>query len=1480
MNIGEQLLHSAFSDDSRRTEAARRAKKKMALLANPAQLDKLVADFTQMVSPSKAKLSSDFALKTDAAEANIPDDHPLKGYGTQLKENIKGALISPENARYSVDQIVYGLAGSGLNIKGESGKSLIEESHKYKYKKDYAPLNWFGAFGEDDKVRALPGYQEYKDRQGALEVEEYHTGFLEAMGYGAGFEVGVRGLQKGLAKTMSKKMLGKWAAKRLAATAFGPAVGAAAVLAVPAFKVYDALQNVVEKSNFGRAYNDSWQMDVARGLVVGIAPAYGGHKLFRGIVAKAAEKDLIKGIAEKTLMQYPSARNAIRLGKDRAVAKAANEMVDTSIEGVKKSQAFSIAELFDRRTAAASSVEGYVKAYGGFESPFREGVKKTAPWTSKDVKRVFSSFTDEQADVAMQKAKTKGIKKATAEVKEGVDVVADQRLKEIKDGITKGVKAVMDEVDAAQIERYTTDDLLKNYKFSKGERLLKKTEKTAKKAAKAAAPVNDAVDKEILATKIAEVGEDIAASRLRLAEMGKRFKGGLVQTKSGAVVRKKGKKAVEQVPDEVVAKKEATIPVGMEEISYLQAKQKILAAQAKKQRPLKEEALKPVMKDHVEALEGSIGRKLTEAEMDDAEWLARAGNSETIEEMFQSADALTRKEFDPSKWKMFYIVAATVPLLSIFDGETQTAEASIGKVAVEVAAHSKVSKFVIDSLKATGRSVKELFKEIVDQGYAYIPAVEGQKFMGTRMKALSVSKMVKDRGERLVDQVTRVVDTPLGTSKFMGVAGFGRLFFKAGGDPAIELGSRHIAQGHMVEKHMKVFDNMMDDVLNYDRNPKNIIEAMKPLSDRFSVQVGAYNAIESKMATIKGIRKGFYEDLKKKKIKVDDKIALQKGIDEADSSLKILREARKELQGPAKQFQKEHEVMMKHLSDTHPAVRMSLAAEDTVDFKFRPWLKDKMTYSELEAVGYYKKFMEDYAETITGVMGKDSVIRSQPYIHHAFHPSQRKQFVIDELKRLKLDIPAAVPYTKFFSRSKYSRQMVTHIGFNTGRYIPDAEARIYMGGFWNKKSKDGWYSLSKSPIIKDSAPLRDFFNRLHEASKPAPDTWSNKAANTYVAIEVFRLLGFSSSVAFKHLFKLPGTWAQLGFGEAMKHIPQSVRVFSRTFSKGMRGRELAKQLGMQGKVGERAVTDLVTKTYSRQYGYMNTIMDLDLQVNPASTFDAALKFANEKGGVLVRAVEHFDRTHGVLAAMAMAAKRGMTAKDAAYGVVDTILKNNFLSGVLNPSWMRNPKIRALALFQNTAFKIMERRLIGAVKAADLIKTVGGEVKRQGLKNTLKELRGIKQFIREGEHEFKQSIIMDALNADRGYFGTPQSVQFMKEVLMAGGIMMAGGAGGMHLHEHVFHIPFMKGETKYPTLASSPVLNAVFDVTDNRAQAARDQLSPDFFIVDFLKEWLWQDKYGPVPQMMKKMIRLTNDDIPKRYKDSKLRYLFGAPSTEH
>ena len=159
-SFGEQLLSQAMRGASARRERERRELKsieddKLSLLADPTKLDKLVANFTTMVSPSRAKLGTDFASKVDAADANIPSDHPLKGYGHSLRDSLRQALSAPENRGVSIEQLVLYHADQEL-------KPLVKKSHEYKYRKDYRPGNWFGKFGEDEDVRALPGYEEFK----------------------------------------------------------------------------------------------------------------------------------------------------------------------------------------------------------------------------------------------------------------------------------------------------------------------------------------------------------------------------------------------------------------------------------------------------------------------------------------------------------------------------------------------------------------------------------------------------------------------------------------------------------------------------------------------------------------------------------------------------------------------------------------------------------------------------------------------------------------------------------------------------------------------------------------------------------------------------------------------------------------------------------------------------------------------------------------------------------------------------------------------------------------------------------------------------------------------------------------------------------------------------------------------------------------------------------------------------------------------
>jgi hypothetical protein len=238
----------------------------------------------------------------------------------------------------------------------------------------------------------------------------------------------------------------------------------------------------------------------------------------------------------------------------------------------------------------------------------------------------------------------------------------------------------------------------------------------------------------------------------------------------------------------------------------------------------------------------------------------------------------------------------------------------------------------------------------------------------------------------------------------------------------------------------------------------------------------------------------------------------------------------------------------------------------------------------------------------------------------------------------------------------------------------------------------------------------------------------------------------------------------------------------------------------------------------------------------------------------------------------MAAKKGMTAEQAMTSIYDTILKNNFLGGGLNPEWMRNPKVRALMLFQGTPFKIMERRLMNAMALGDDVKTAYGVIKNQNVAKNLEELQSIGKYMLEGQNEFKQNMIYDALSAHKDAYGNSISAQFVREAVIVGGVIAGGSAIGMDFHKHSLHIPFIK-EGSAPELAVNPVAGAAWKT----AFGPVGQDYKTFFPARFLQNYV-KTTGGAQPLMLHKFQRLSNNDIPAIYKDSAFKYLFSVPSS--
>jgi hypothetical protein len=382
-------------------------------------------------------------------------------------------------------------------------------------------------------------------------------------------------------------------------------------------------------------------------------------------------------------------------------------------------------------------------------------------------------------------------------------------------------------------------------------------------------------------------------------------------------------------------------------------------------------------------------------------------------------------------------------------------------------------------------------------------------------------------------------------------------------------------------------------------------------------------------------------------------------------------------------------------------------------------------------------------------------------------------------------------------------------------------------------------------------------------------------------METALLLGWNVGTGFKHIFKNQGTWATLGVKESLKHIPESMSLAVRHAVKDPRNKGVFRKLFPRGAV--KADYDDMSRMLINQDKYLNIVADLEMipyDIHPLrqgklGKFDNWMQRINQRGSVFISGVEAFDRAHSLVAASSMAQKRGMTTQQAVYGIYDTILKNNFYGGVLNPTWARNPKVRALFMFQNTAFKIFERRLVAALQAGKDAKGAWGVIKKQDVGETLSQMLDLKRYIKEGETVFKQNLIADALFESKDVFGTPVTKQFVKEMMIVGATIGGGAMMGLDFGPHSFHAPFLRHGRKDPTLSVSPVVSGWFNAWDQRERAKEMDDETPFFVTSWLQHWF--GKRGALPNQMWKILRISKGDIPEIYKGSKLQYLFSVPS---
>lgn len=1461
------------------------------LLARPDEIDNLVAKEVDYLQPVVAKVQwGKHPDKITAIDAAIPDDHPMKGFPRRVREGTEKLLAMPEFSRYGAKDIAKAVTMAELERPGDSGLSTLEGAYKFKREADSGLLQ----FGENEKVKKLPGYEEWVAGKRAAEDKAYKEDewlaspkdVLEAGAMGAGMGGVLSGLLSGGA-----------------AAPAGAVTGALSFAAseIPAHP----LRKLLHGTEWYRAREDSGRLiDKVKLFAADMLPDVGG--------AIGAEKGAVKALgglakagafgveAGNVLSRFPSASNAVEAGKAALRSKLADEAIEgffqkTDAKGVlydhiKRMQEGGLAQveeglrlrspevyaqhMEDKATSVAEELfaqgkkrsrqldwldqaraemrrpgtwqeEGgevaepghvfkFVNGKPQFEPPKVEGEAPRMP--EKPIIR--SEYPDKREEIARQVQGFREKQEADWRKKFGEldDESADMALQQAENGT-----AIDDAVkDASLAQKAVQQSIIRSDSWwSSTPDDIAESWRTA--TAKKAKEVDDALEAK---RKVWEKdnAEDLDGLR----------KSGEARAVTGARLFGEGKGSISGTLEAVEGRRAGERMRGI----------------------LKEEDVKALGYKGVKEAEDDLVKFFDELDSTpDVRMIEKAEVKSGIEQVAKEGNDVSKT----LKAIMLPLLATgSVALAGIFGPDE--AEAS------PLSAVKNVVPKVLEPMleKATGVAAKEaLIKKISDLRLDSKPVDPMNPFkLPVMQEQLNVARAATEKLGNTLKAVVRNKNLPFKLDRIMSPHPFGNIYYSVDSNPSVQLASMQNAMGNNTRTAFEVMENIFSKVTGLKDTQsaarKEAIALMEPVAKRYAGDVGAMRAMETQLEADKRALSGLkkYSDGRPERFeKIKSKLEkLENRIPQLEKEITNMRPVLED-------FNAEWTRNAQVLAEKYPSARIALAAEDTADFKYYPWLKGKLSYEERAAVARIQDFHNSYAVRIEDSPGLYA-IKDRPFVHHAWHPAWDDKAAAKRLAELNVDAVNATPYSKFHQRTKYSKMMVPEIGYNMERYIPDAEKRIQWAKFWYEGGENSWDAHMKSTFVQGSEPLRAFWNRVKESSIPAPNTTGNVWANRYAAFEVLRLIGFAPSVAFKHFFKNEGTWSTLGIRESFAHIPEAGNTAYRIWARKSANRGILNNLGLKGPGLQNQAIDQYVGSFAHTHKLMSILGDFDLQSVARSNgimggFDEVIKRINDKGSVLVGAIESFDRAHSVLAATEMAMKRGMTAQQAVYGIYDTILKNNFLGGSLNPGWLKDPKMRTLMLFQSTPFKIWERRMVTAYRANRAIKLAGQTLKGSSLGDVIEQMRGLRSVIKEGEDGFKANLIRDALASEKDFFGTPVTKQLVKEMILSGMIIGGGGMLGLDLMPQVGHLPFINAERSEPSLRTAPLVGGVFETMARRRQAAKNEEEPEFFAADFLRNWLGSS--GFIPLTVHRAMRLSRNDIPEIYKDSPLQYIFSVPS---
>jgi hypothetical protein len=1421
MGVYENLTQSLVRDYI--TEQQKAEKKKASLLEDPKKLDIYVGKIFQQLSPSERLASKSKAeLLTDRVDAKIDKSHPFKGFGQELKKRLGTELAKPRSQGYDLENITSSIVEQMLNKRDSKSRlTRLEQAYERKRIEDTA---FFG-----DKVKAplplpgMPTYEEWRKQKFAEEKERTSEDFSFR-----NYLKSVAGV--GLASAGVGAVAGIWTGPGSLLSA-----GSGATYGVLSEAILYPLRQIAkEKSEWvsSREYSSRLRDRLkVIGLEIGVESvgAAGISKVAKLTKAVAKSTIFAKGAAEEAFAK-PTASKVVNAAKAEKFAETETKI---AINGSDIPGAERLLKLPKKlQKEALAHPEGLEKGLEIAEEKADALAHTTGEKVSPKVK-----VSKTAKEVKTEVKSTKELKEASQEV--GKEAAAGEDTTLLED-ITKR-KGTVDEL---------AERLRKKVRKQQEERRIEErrqsvtevpTERRAveRRSFNAQETDNDInkLEESLVGKKMTEIGK---SPKARVALKPVKF-----TSSTEDLVTAPMKKADEEIL--------SSIPEGG------------LVETGKKELPIftKED----VQKDLKDLIKQSRAGTISPADE-----LARLENAKTALQTSTHLDKVDRANLLRSisgritRMNKTANVIKGLALLGVGDWifnlfSPQEAEASVvssaGKIGAEVAeevAPKAVNK-LLGLLKSSGLIAE---KVVADDVF-----VMSEKYIqkGLKESTFGGPKMVLENVQKYLKVRTGSVRRSLMSTHQQ----FNEIFKLEDGimnNPGNFFASYMLGAANNTENGLRIASNILRDagIKSSAREIREEFAHLAPLMenqvghDFYVKRIGDLTQELKKAHGVEAGSKATIEDIKS--IKQQLAIA-KKNVDKYRSGME--------------DFHAEFNSTAHVAALKYPSARVFFAAADDMQkWTKYPFMKNVvLSEEEVLAAGRIKRLMKTYK----GRLEANGVeTRSGDFMHHMLHPDVKATM----MEKLTGDIGAA-PYLKNYSRSLNSRPLMPDVFATLGDYIPDVERRMSVQGFWNS----GWRKvMNKTRFIE---PVRVAFEALENGLKPIERSFGNDLARWYTNFEVFKRLFFTPSAGLKHLIKMTGNMANLGAVTTLRSIPAAVkgvtwRLAENTpFLKSL-SRKYFENAGEFNKL-RKALFDSVVPVQNTRWRMLQAgFSDYDSYFSKLAVLADKVNYA---GGFFINLAELIDRGVSVEAGLRIALKKGYTAEQAMYGIYDTILKNNFLGGAFTPRWLKRPNMKALLLFQTTPAKILERRLVTAVKAGRQVEGFGKAVLKatktaEGRQKLFQDLLSLRKDMKLAERELKTNIFLDVLRSEQDFYGNSAVKQFAKDLIITGAATIGGAEVGMNLWHHFFHVPFTKsnyGGNKDVVLSLSPAIQTLIESSDRWSK--RDEYD-EFFVTKTVQDWLGRS--GPFPDIISKLNRINEGDIPEIYQDSRFKYLFSIPST--